>query len=241
MAVDDFLGKKFSERSTGGKVLYGVAATTGLAPLVIGANEVGKMWKGDQGRLDEINAQAAELENSEFNTAKLTAENQDYYKKAAAAYAKASREEAMGFSPEQKAEARQTFAEGSNLAMQNAQNAGGGTLQNYINSAMNTNVNKFATGMASQDADLKMRNKQQNDQLTMNYLNQLGGAAGMSQDVFTQNFNKNIMAEQAIGQAERDWYTQRDTNRKALVDSGTSLAGQAMAIGAKAAGTGGAG
>jgi len=86
-----------------------------------------------------------------------------------------------------------------------------------------------------------MRNKQQNDQLTMNYLNQLGGAAGLSQDVFTQNFNKNIMAEQAIGQAERDWYTQRDTNRMALVDSGTSLAGQAMAIGAKAMPTGGAG
>jgi hypothetical protein len=237
MAVNDFFGKKWSDRSTGGKALYAGAVAAGGWAIPV-ANEVGKMWKGDTERLDEINAQAAELENSEFNTAKLQAENQDYYKKAAAAYAKASREEAMGFSPEQKAEARQTFAEGSNLAMQNAQNAGGGTLQNYINSAMNTNANKFATGMASQDADLKMRNKQQNDQLTMNYLNQLGGAAGLSQDVFTQNFNKNIMAEQAIGQAERDWYTQRDTNRRDLVNSGTSLAGQAMAIGAKSAGAG---
>jgi hypothetical protein len=239
MAVDDFLGKKFSERTTGGKILYGGLAVSPIGMTMMAANEIGKIWKGDEKRLDEINAQAAELENSEFNTAKLQAENQDYYKKAAAAYAKASREEAMGFSPEQKAEARQTFAEGSNLAMQNAQNAGGGTLQNYINSAMNTNVNKFATGMASQDADLKMRNKQQNDQLTMNYLNQLGGAAANSQNVFTQNFNKNIMAEQAIGQAERDWYTQRDTNRRDLVNSGTSLAGQAMAIGAKAMPTGG--
>ena len=238
MAVDDFLGKKWSDRSTGGKILYGGLAVSPIGMSMMAANEIGKMWKGDTGRLDEINAQAAELENSEFNTAKLTAENQDYYKNAAAAYAKASREQAMGFSPEQKAEARQTFAEGSNLAMQNAQNAGGGTMQNYINAAMNTNANKFATGMASQDAELKMRNKQQNDQLTMNYLNQLGDAAANSQNVFSQNFNKNIMAEQAIGQAERDWYTSRDTNRRDLVNSGTSLAGQAMAIGAKAAGAG---
>jgi len=229
MAVDDFLGKKFSERTTGGKILYGGAVAAGGWAVPV-ANEVGKMWKGDQGRLDEINAQAAELENSEFNTAKLTAENQDYYKKAAAAYAKASREEAMGFSPEQKAEARQTFAEGSNLAMQNAQNAGGGTLQNYINANMNTNVNKFATGMASQDAALKMQKQQQ----VLNYLNQLGSAAGNSQDVFTQNFNKNIMAEQAIGQAEKDWYTQRDADRMALVNAGTSVVGQAAGAAAAA-------
>jgi hypothetical protein len=242
MAVNDFIGKKWSDRTLGGKILYGATvagATAATLPMggwggaaVMGANEVGKQWKGDKGRLEEIEAQAAELENSEFNTAKLTAENQDYYKNAAAAYAKASREQAMGFSPEQKAEARQTFAEGSNLAMQNAQNAGGGTMQNYINAAMNTNANKFATSMASQDADLKMRNKQQNDQLAMNYLNQLGNASGLSQDVFTQNFNKNIMAEQAIGQAERDWYTQRDTNRRDLINAGTSLAGQAIAAGA---------
>jgi len=229
---NDFFGKKWSDRTAGGKVLYGAAAVTGLAPLVVGANEVSKIWKGDQNRLDDIKAQAAELENSPYNTAKLTAENQDYYKNAAMAYAKATREKAMGFSPEQKAEARQTFAEGSNLAMQNAQNAGGGTLQNYINSAMNTNANKFATNMASADADLKMRNKQQNDQMVMNYLNTLGNAAGNSQDIFSQNFNKTIMAEQAIGQAEKDWYTQRDTNRRDLINTGASVVGQGASIAA---------
>lgn len=237
--MEDFLGKKWEDRSAGGKVLYGLGAATGLGAAVVGANEVGKMWKGDTERLDEINAQAAELENSEFNTAKLTAENQDYYKNAAMAYAKQMREKSMGLDDAQKAEAKQNFAEGSNLAMQNAQNAGGGTLQNYINSAMNTGANKFATNLASADADLKMRNKQYNDQLAMNYLNMLGSAAGNSQDIFTQNFNKNIMAEQAIGQAERDWYTQRDTNRRDLVNAGTSIVGQGIGIAGKAA-TGGA-
>ena len=230
-AVNDFFGKKFEDRTLGGKILYGASIPMGGVG-VIAANEVSKIWKGDQERLDDINAQAAELENSEFNTAKLTAENQDYYKNAAMAYAKATREKAMGFSPEQKAEARQTFAEGSNLAMENAQNAGSGNFQNYINSTMNTNANKFATGMASADADLKMRNKQQNDQMVMNYLNTLGNAAGNSQDIFSQNFNKTIMAEQAIGQAEKDWYTQRDTNRRDLINTGASLVGQGASIAA---------
>jgi len=236
MAFKDFINKDFSDRSTLGKIGYVASMATPLGWTPHAIKAVDKIWNGDQNRLDDINAQAAELENSQYNTAKLTAENQDYYKNAAMAYAKATREKAMGFSPEQKAEAQQTFAEGSNLAMQNAQNAGGGNFQNYINSAMNVNNNKFATNMASADADLKMRNKQQNDQMVMNYLNTLGNAAGNSQDIFSQNFNKTIMAEQAIGQAEKDWYTQRDTNRKDLVNAGTSLAGQAIGIAAKAGG-----
>jgi hypothetical protein len=233
MAVDDFLGKKFSERTTGGKLLYGaamVASPIGI-PLAI-ANEGAKMWNGNKDRLSEIEKLAAELENSEFNTAKETQKMEDYYDQVFLNAAKAQREAEFGFSPEQKAEARQTFAEGSNLAIQNAQNANGGTLQNYINANMNTNANKFATGMASQDAALKMQKQQQ----VLNYLNQLGSAAGNSQNVFTQNFGKNVMAEQAIGQAEKDWYTQRDANRMALVNAGLSAAGQAAAAGA----TGGA-
>lgn len=221
MAVDDFLGKDFKDRTTSGKILYGVAATTGAGiPLL--ANQAAKMWNGDQSRLDEINAQAAELENSEFNTAKETQKMEDYYDQVFLNAAKAQREAEFGFSPEQKAEAKQNFAESNNLATQNAQNAGGGSMQNYINSVMNNNANKFATGMASQDAALKMQKQQQ----VLNYLNQLGSAAGNSQDIFTQNFNKNIMAEQAIGQAEKDWYTQRDTNRKDLINTGASVVGQ---------------
>jgi hypothetical protein len=228
MAEDNFWDKKWEDRSAGGKWLYGGLAVT--ATPFVAANEARKMWTGDKSRLSEIEKQAAELENSEFNTAKETQKMEDYYDQVFLNAAKAQREAEYGFSPEQKAEARQTFAEGSNLAMQNAQNAGGGTLQNYINANMNTNVNKFATGMASQDAALKMQKQQQ----VLNYLNQLGSAAGNSQNVFTQNFNKNIMAEQAIGQAERDWYTKRDADRMALVNAGTSVVGQAAGAAAAA-------
>ena len=221
MAVDDFLGKDWKDRTTGGKILYGTLATTGAGiPLL--ANQAAKMWNGDQSRLDEINAQAAELENSEFNTAKETQKMEDYYDQVFLNAAKAQREAEFGFSPEQKAEAKQNFAESNNLATQNAQNAGGGSMQNYINSVMNNNANKFATGMTSQDAALKMQKQQQ----VLNYLNQLGSAAGNSQDVFAQNFNKTMLAEQAIGQAEKDWYTQRDTNRKDLINTGASVVGQ---------------
>lgn len=232
--MEDFFGKKFEDRTSGGKALYGLAAVTGLAPAVVAANEVKKVWQGDQERLDEINAQAAELENSPYNTATVTKENQDYYSKVMADYAKAKREAEFGFTPEQKAEASQNFAESNNLAVQNAQNAGGGTLQNYINANMNNNANKFATGMASQDAALKMQKEQQ----VLNYLNQVGNAAGISQDVFSQNFGKNMLAEQAIGQAEKDWYTQRDINRKAVIDTGAAIGGQAIGIAAKAGGAG---
>jgi hypothetical protein len=233
MAVNDFFGKKWEDRTTGGKALYGLATAAGGWAIPV-ANEVGKIWKGDTERLDEINAQAAELENSEFNTAKVTKENQDYYSKVMADYAKAKREAEFGFTPEQTAAARQTYAETTNLGAQNAMNAGGGTIAKYINANLNANQNKFATGLASEDAALKMQKQQQ----VLNYLNQVGNASGISQDVFTQNFNKNIMAEQAIGQAERDWYTQRDMNRKGVIDAGTNLAGQAIGIAAKAGGAG---
>jgi len=233
MAVDDFFGKDFKDRTTGGKILYGALATTGAGIPVL-VNEAAKVWKGDTERLDEINTQAAELENSEFNTAKVTKENQDYYSKVMADYAKAKREAEFGFSPEQTAAARQTFAETTNLGTQNAINTGGGTIAKYINANLNANQNKFATGLADADAALKMQKQQQ----VLNYLNQVGNAAGISQDVFGQNFNKNILAEQAIGQAERDWYNQRDLNRKGMVDAGANLAGQAIGIAAKAGGAG---
>lgn len=220
MAEDNFLNKKWEDRSAGSKWLYGGLAA--VAPPLVAANEVGKIWNGDKGRLEDINAQAAELENSPYNTAKVSKENQDYYAKTMADYAKAKRESEYGFSPEQTAAARQGFAESTNLGVQNAQNAGGNTLAKYINANVNSNANKFETGLASEDQAVKMQKQQQ----VLQYLDQVGKASSISQDVFSQNFNKNIMAEQAIGQAEKDWYTQRDTNRKDLINAGASIAGQ---------------
>jgi hypothetical protein len=214
---------EFKDRSGWGKAGVIVSGVPGVV-----VREGLKMWNGDKGRLKEIQDQAAELENSPYNTATLTKENQDYYAKAAADYAKAKREAEFGLSPEQKAEARQNFAENTNLGVSNALNAGGGTLAKYINANMNTNVNKFATGLSAEDQAIKTQKQQQ----VLQYLNQLGSAAGNSQDVFSQNFSKNILAEQAIGQAEKDWYTQRDTNRKDLLNLGASVVGQGASVAA---------
>lgn len=177
-------------------------------------------------RLVEIEAQASELENSPYNTATVSKQNQDYYANVLADYARAEREREYGFSPEQRAEANQGFAESNNLAMQNAQNAGGGSLQKYINAALNNNANKFQTGMAAQDAALQMQKQQQ----VLNYLNTLGQAANVYQDVATQNFQKNTLAEQAIGQAEKDWYAQKDARNNELLKAGVNIVGAIGAV-----------
>jgi hypothetical protein len=223
MAEDNWLNRDWKDRSFIDKASVVASGGTGML-----AREGFKMWQGDTNRLDDIKAQAAELENSPYTTATVTQQNQDYYSKVMADYAKAKREAEFGFTPEQTAAAKQTFAETTNLGAQNAMNAGGGTIAKYINANLNSNQNKFATGLAEADANLKMQKQQQ----VLNYLSQVGNASGISQDVFTQNFNKNILAEQAIGAAERDWYTQRDTNRRDLINAGASVVGQGASIAA---------
>jgi len=231
MAKENFLNRKWDDRSFVEKALYGGIAATGVGGLgLVGANEVSKIWKGDTDRLAEINQQAADLENSEFNTAKLTAENQDYYDQVFLNSAKAQRAAEMGMTDAETAAAKQTYAENRNLGMQNALNAGGGNISKYINANLNANDNKFATSLAAQNDAVK----RQNQQVAMQYLGMLGDSAQNSQNVFNQNFQKQILTEQAIGQAKTDWYTQRDTNRRDLVNAGVSVAGQAAAAAAAA-------
>ena len=218
-----FLDKSWDERNTGGKILYAtLGATGGGLPLL--ANEARKMWGGDKDRLSEIDRQIAESEKSPYNEAKISQQNIDYYNKALADYAKARREAEYGFSPEERAAARQTYAETTNLARQNALAAGGGTMGKYIKARLNAGQGQFATQLAAQDAEIKRQKQQQ----VLAYLGQLGQASSISQDVATQNFQKQILAEQALGQAKTDWYTQRDANRKALMQAGASLAGTAV-------------
>lgn len=226
MAEDNFLNKKWEDRSTGSKILYGAAAVA--SPVLFAANEGAKMWTGDKSRLSEIEKQAAELENSEYNTARVSKENMDYYTKTLADYAKAKREAEYGLSPEESAAARQGYAETTNLARQNALTAGGGTLGKYINATLNAGQGQFATQLAAQDADIKRQKQQQ----ALAYLNQLGQASSVSQDVATQNFQKQIMAEQAIGQAESEWYAKRDADRRALLQAGGQVIGSAATIAA---------
>lgn len=216
-----WLDKDWNERTTGGKIAYGAASA--ISPILLIANESRKMWKGDTDRLSDIDKMIAESEKSPYNVAQVSKENIDYYKKTLADYARARRESEYGLSPEETAAARQGFAETTNLARQNALTAGGGTLGKYINATLNAGQGQFATQLAAQDADIKRQKQQQ----VLAYLGQVGQAAGTYQDVATQNFQKQILAEQALGQAKTDWHAQRDANRRALIQAGAQTVGTA--------------
>ena len=183
--------------------------------------------------LAETNRLIAESENSPYNEAKVSKENMDYYSKTLADYAKSKREAEYGLSPEETAAARQGFAESTNLGVQNAQNAGGNTLAKYINANVNSNANKFETGLAAQSADIKRQKQQQ----SLAYLNQLGQASSISQDVASQNFQKQILAEQALGQAKSDWMKADLQRKQQNKEMAVSSAGALLNVASSAAGT----
>jgi len=227
MAIDDFLGKDFKDRTLGGKILYGTLATAG-AGIPIAANEAAKVWKGDTESLNAIDEQIAAANNSPYNTAAQTAQATDYYDKLMLGYAKASKLAETGMTDAEMASAKQNFAEQTNLGVQNALNAGGGNLSKYINANVNKNANDFSVNLAAQNDEIKRRNQQ----TAMNYLNMIGGAADSSQNVYNLNFQKQILEDQALGQARKDWFERRDANRKQLVDVGLGVLG----LGTKVAG-----
>lgn len=181
-------------------------------------------------RLAEIEAMQSELENSEFNTAKQTQEQLDYYDQVFLNSAKAARAAEFGLTNEEKALARQTYSETANLGAQNALNAGGGSISKYVNANLNANQGKFATELAGKDAEVKRKNQE----IAMSYLNMLGDASKNSQDVQNLNFQKQILAEQAAGQAEKDWYRTRDERNSELIKAGIGVA-SGLAQGAIAA------
>lgn len=227
MALDDFLGKDFKDRTLGGQILYGTLATAG-AGVPIAANEAVKVWKGDRDSLNAIDQQIAEANKSPYNTATQTEQATDYYDKLMLGYAKSSKLAETGMTDAEMANARKNYAEQTNLGVQNALNAGGGTLSKYINANVNNNANNFSVNLAAQNDEIKRRNQQ----TAMNYLNMIGGAADSSQDVYNLNFQKQILEDQALGQARKDWFERRDANRKQLVDTGLAVAG----LGTKLAG-----
>lgn len=200
--------KSWKEKSLGGKIAtVGMYATGPLGATVMGVNEARKAMGGETQKTTiarnaaEAQRMIEESEKSPYNEAQISKQNIDYYNKVLADYAKAKREAQYGFSPEEAAAARQTYAESSNLARQNALAAGGGTMGKYINAGLNAGQSQFATQLAAQDAELKRQKQQQ----VLAYLGQLGQASGISQDVFSQNFQKQLMAEQALGQAKSQW------------------------------------
>ena len=177
-------------------------------------------------RFNEIQALKSELENSPYNTATQTQEALDYYDTLFLEEAKARRAAEFGMTDAERAVANQGFSEASNLASANALNAGGGSLQKYINANLNNNANKFQVDLAAQNDAVKRQNKQ----IAMNYLNMLGNAAQQSQNIQNMNFQKQILAEQAIGEAEKNWYETKDARNTELLKAGVSIAGAGAAI-----------
>jgi hypothetical protein len=188
-------------------------------------------WGGDQSQFDKIKQAQTDALKSEWNTASVTQQGADYYNKSAEAYAKARLAAEQGMTPEEMSLATNENAQQMNFAAQNA-NRIGGNGSAYINSVLNAGNNKFALDLSAQNQAIK----RQNQQTALAYLNNLGGASNVYQDVNNMNFQKQTMTEQALGQAESDWYANRDANKRALISAAASVAGSVAGAAGSAAG-----
>jgi hypothetical protein len=192
------------------------------------ANAIGKkvkpLWTGDQSQLGEIEQGIADAQNSPYNTAKVSEQGQAFYDNSFKDYLKYQKLAESGLSQAEKDLATGQFAKSQNFASQNALNQGGGNLAPYINTVLNSNANDFSVNLAAKDAEAK----RQNAQLALSYLNNLGQGAEQFNRASNLNFEKQTMAEQALGQAKQDWYFNRDQNRMAIVNAGANLVGQGL-------------
>jgi predicted transcriptional regulator len=229
--------------SAGSNALALASLATPLAPIgavALGVNAIkagkkGKenildpLWKGDQSQLSEIEQGIADAQNSPYNTAKVSEQGQAFYDNSLNDYIKYQKLAESGLSQAEKDLATGQFAKSQNFAQQNAVNQGGGNLAPYINSVLNSNANDFSVNLAAKDAEAK----RQNAQLALSYLNNLGQSTEQFNRANNLNFEKQTMAEQALGQAKQDFFYNRDRNRMALINTGATLAGQGINAGAQ--------
>jgi len=203
--------------------LFGAFANPqGTAQNLIYDKVVFPMWNGNQSRLDEIKKAQEEANASEWNTSKVTPQMLDSYNKWSQEYAQMKAAEKYGLSDAEKNLAINQNAQGMNFAQMNAERAGGNAGA-YINSVLNAGNNEFGLKLASADAELQRQKRMQ----TLSALEGLNRNASVFQDVNSLNFQKQTMAEQALGQAESDWYANKAADRRALLSTGASLIGAA--------------
>lgn len=174
---------------------------------------------GDKKRLAEIEMGIAESQKSPYNVAKISEQGQQFFDMSFKDYVKASKLAESGLSQAEKDLATGQFAKSQNFAQQNALNQGGGNLAPYINTVLNSNANDFSVNLAAKDAEVQ----RQNQALKLSFLNNFGQAASQFNDVNNLNFQKQTMAEQALGAAKQDWYYNRDKNRMELFKTGMEL------------------
>jgi hypothetical protein len=183
-------------------------------------------------RYDEIKKAQEEANASEWNTAKVTPQMLDSYNKWSQEYAQMKAAEKYGLTDAEKNLAINQNAQGMNFAQMNAERAGGNAGA-YINSVLNAGNNEFGLKLASADAELQRQKRMQ----TLSALEGLNRNASVFQDVNSMNFQKQMLAEQALGQAESDWYANQQADKRAQKAMIASL----VSSGAKIAATGGAG
>jgi hypothetical protein len=194
-----------------------------------GFKGVTELWTGDKDQLSQIEQGIADAQNSPYNTAKVSEQGQAFYDNSFKDYLKYQKLAESGLSQAEKDLATGQFAKAQNFASQNALNQGGGNLAPYINTVLNSNANDFSVNLAAKDAEAK----RQNAQLALSYLNNLGQGAEQFNRASNLNFEKQTMAEQALGQAKQDFFYNRDRNRMGLINTGASLLGQGINAGAQ--------
>lgn len=208
------------------KFIKGALWTTGIGAV---ANATGitdtifDTWKGDQSQLDKIKQSQDEANKSEWNTSSVAPQQLDSYNKWSQEYLQSKAAEKYGLSDAEKSLALNTNAQNMNFAQQNALRAGGGNASSYISGVLNAGQNQAGLELASRDAEVQRQKRMQ----TLSSLEGLNRSAGVFQDVNNLNFQKQMATEQALGQAESDWYSNRAADRRALISAGGQVLGTA--------------
>jgi hypothetical protein len=199
----------------------------GVALAKVQNNVIRPMYNGNQSKLDEIKKAQAEALNSPYNTASVVKPVDQAYLDWTQAAADAKKRSTYGFSPQERAAMENEYAGLNAMNTQNALNTAGGQIAPYLNAVNNSNVNNYELNLA------KLDKEQQRANMGMYYdvLGKKTGVAGAYQDAFNRNFEKELMTEQALGQAQSDWYANNAADRRALIGAGAALAGAGIKAG----------
>lgn len=207
---------------------YFALSTASPAGTVAYDKFIQPIWGGDQSRLDAIKKSQADALNSPYNTATVSKPVDQAYLEWTQAAADAKKRSQYGFSPQERAAMENEYAGLNAMNTQNALNTAGGQFAPYLNAVNNSNTNNYELNLA------KLDKEQQRANLGMYYdvLGRKTGVAGAYQDAFNKNFEKELMTEQALGQAQSDWYSNRAADRRALIGAGAAIGGAAVKGGA---------
>lgn len=177
-------------------------------------------------RYDDIKKAQEEANNSDFNTAKVTPQLIDSYNKWSQEYNQMKAAEKYGLSDAEKNLAINQNAQNLNYAQMNAERAGGNAGA-YINSVLNQGANEFGLKLASADSEMQRQKRMQ----TLSALEGLNRSAGAYQDVNNLNFQKQMLQDQALGQAESDLFANKQADRRAKIAMYGSIIGAGAKMG----------